>query len=120
LKSKEALGGFVNIAEHQGDVLTHLILTDDALQAITHSSMRSALGPEDTNWCVSTDPGKRGNGDGKAIVMSANDITAIAVEPSDFSLPEFSPDELFGHACLKDMENGQRMRAKVSRKIVDT
>jgi hypothetical protein len=119
--SKEALGRFVGIAEHQGDVLTYLILTDDTLQVITRSSVRSALGAEDTNWRASTDAGEDGNGgDGKAIVMSTNDIAAIAMEPSDLSLPEFSPDELLGQTYLKDMENGQRMRAKVSRKIMDT
>jgi hypothetical protein len=34
LKSKKALGPFAGIAKHQGNVLTCLILTDDALQAV--------------------------------------------------------------------------------------
>jgi hypothetical protein len=81
--------------------------------------VRSAQGPEDANWRASTDAGESGNGDGKPIVMSANDISAIAMEPSDLLLPIFSPDKRLGQTHVKDMENGQRMRAKVSRKIVD-
>jgi hypothetical protein len=53
-------------------MLTHLILTDNALQVITRPSARSALGPEGANWRASTDAGESGNGDGKAIVMSTN------------------------------------------------
>jgi hypothetical protein len=52
--------------------------------------------------------------------MSANDNAAIAVEPSDLLLPKFSLDELLGQTHLKDIENGQRMKTKVSGKIVDT
>jgi hypothetical protein len=69
---------------------------------------------------ASPDAGESGNGNGKPIVMFTKDIAAIAMEPSDLSLPEFSPDELLGQTYLKDMENGQRMRARVSQKIMDT
>jgi hypothetical protein len=113
------LGRFVGIAEHQGDVLTYLILTDDTLQVIARSSVRSALTTEDQNLRASTDAGEPSNGDGKPIVMSTKDIAAIAIEPSDLSLPEFSPDELLGQTYLREMEDGQRMRARVSRKIQD-
>jgi hypothetical protein len=92
LKSNEVLGQFVGIAEHQGDMLTCLILTDDTLQVITQSSMRSALGTDDANLRASTDAWESGNGNGRHIVMSANDITAITVEPSDLSPPNFSLD----------------------------
>jgi hypothetical protein len=51
--------------------------------------------------------------------MSTKDIAAIATEPSDLLLPEFSPDELLGQTCLREMEDGQRMRARVSRKSQD-
>jgi hypothetical protein len=39
LKSKEALGRFVGIAKHQGNVLTCLILTDDAPRVIMQSGV---------------------------------------------------------------------------------
>jgi hypothetical protein len=32
--------------------------------------------------------------------MSTKDIAAIAIEPSDLLLPEFSPDELLGQTYL--------------------
>jgi hypothetical protein len=101
-------------------VLTCLILTDDAPRVIMQSGVRSALGPDNASSRASTDAGESGNSDGKLIVMSANDISAIAVEPSDLSLPEFSPDELLGQTHLRDMEDGQQMRARVSRKTMDT
>jgi hypothetical protein len=99
-KSKEALGQFVGIAEHQGDVLTHLILNDDTLQVVAQSSIRSALGPANKNMRASTDAGESGNGNGKPIVMSTNNIAAIAIEPSDLSLPAFLPYELLGQTYL--------------------
>jgi hypothetical protein len=84
-----------------------LILTDDTLQVIARSSVRSAHGPDNQNLRVSPDAGESGNINEKPIVMSTKDIAAIAMEPSDLSLPEFSPDELLGQTYLKDMENGQ-------------
>ena len=72
MKGKEALGRFAGIAKHQGNMLTHLILTDDALQVITRPSAWSALGSEGADWRASADAGESGNGDGKAIVMSTN------------------------------------------------
>jgi hypothetical protein len=118
-KSTEALGRFVGIAEHQGDVLTYLILADDTLQVIARSSVCSALTADDQNLRASTNAGEPSNGDGKPIVMSAKDIAAIAAEPSDLLLPEFSEDELLGQTHLREMEDGQWMRARVSRKTQD-
>jgi hypothetical protein len=87
LKSKEVLGRFVGIAEHQGDILTYLILTYDTLQVITRSSIWSTLGPDNKNMRASPDAGETGNGNGrKSIVMSMKNIAAIAMEPSDLFL----------------------------------
>jgi len=65
-KSKEALGRFVGIAKHQGDILTYLILTDDTLQVIARLSVRSAQVEKRT--C---------DENGKPIMMSIKDIAAI-------------------------------------------
>ena len=52
--------------------------------------------------------------------MSTNDIVAITIETSDLSIPAvFSLDELLGQTYLEEMEDGQQMRARVSRKILD-
>jgi hypothetical protein len=71
--------------------------------------VQPALGSEDANWRASTHAAESGTGDGKAIVMSTNDVAAIAVEPSDLLPPKFSPDELLGQTHLKDkkMDSGQ-------------
>ena len=70
-------------------------------------TLRSAPDPENLNLRAST------------VVMSKQDIAATGVEPSDLLLPEFSPDELLGQTCLGEMEDGHRMRARVSRKMMD-
>ena len=85
-KSAEALGRFVGIAEHQGNVLTCLMVTDDALQVIACSSARSAPDPENPNLRASTHAGESANGRTKPTAMSAQDIAAIGAEPSDLSL----------------------------------
>ena len=56
---------------------------------------------------------------GKPIVMSTNDIVAITIETSDLSIPVFSLDELLGQTYLQEMDDGQQMQARVSRKILD-
>ena len=45
---------------------------------------------------------------------------ALEVDPTDLKLPLFSPDDLLGLTFLRQMEDGQTMRAKVVRKIRDT
>ena len=99
------MGRFVGITEHQGDILTYLILTDDTLQVNARSTIRSALGPENKNLCASTDAGVRENGSDKPIVMYTNDLAVIPIEPSALSLPDFSPDELLGQTYLREMED---------------
>ena len=76
----EALGRFVGPAEHHGDVLTCLTLTDDALQMIARSSARSALDPENPNLHASADAGESANGRIEPIAMSAQDIAAIGID----------------------------------------
>jgi hypothetical protein len=66
---------------------------DDTLQVIVRSTVRFTLGPDNKNLRISTDAGKSGNGSGKSVVMSMKDIAAIAFDPSDLSLPDFTPDD---------------------------
>ena len=47
--SPEKTGRWVGVADHQGDALTYLILTDDTNQVLARSSVRSALHPTNPN-----------------------------------------------------------------------
>ena len=47
--SPEKTGRWVGVADHQGDALTYLILTDDTNQVLARSSVRSALDPTNPN-----------------------------------------------------------------------
>jgi hypothetical protein len=49
-ESIEKTGRCVGIAEHQGDVLTYRVLTDDTLQVIARSNVCSALSPTHPNY----------------------------------------------------------------------
>ena len=120
-KSTEAPERFNGVSEHQGNVLTHLILTDNALQVTTSCfGLWSAPDPDNQNLRASADARESGDGSGKAVAMSAKDAAAIAAEPSDLLLTEFSCDELLGQTCSQEMlEDGHQTRARVSRKVLD-
>jgi hypothetical protein len=91
---------FVGITKHQGNILTYDILTNSTLQVITRSTIQSALGPDNKNLHASTDVGESGNGSGMPVVMSTKEIAVIGIDPSDLSLPDFSPDVLLGQTYL--------------------
>jgi hypothetical protein len=131
-ESVEKTGRWVGIAEHQGDVLTYLVLTDDTLQVIARSNVRSALSPTHPNYrAYAPSPSDGGEdlipmnvdpGDSprhvKDIIYNSSDIAGINVDPSELKLPYFTPDELLNRTFLHEVD-GQRMRARVVRKIMD-
>jgi hypothetical protein len=130
--SVEKTGRWVGIAEHQGDVLTYLVLTDDTLQVIALSNVRSTLSPMHPNYRVfarslsdggedfipmNVDPGDSPC-DVKDIIYNSSDIAGVNVDPSELKLPYFTPDELLNRTFLRKVD-GQQMRARVVRKIMD-
>ncbi len=136
--SPEKSGRWVGIAEHQGDALTYLILTDDTNKVIARSAVRSALDPGNPNFRARPNPGFKGpnsdgthssptfsptSGDGESshtpILFSASDLSGLDIDSPELKLPHFSPDELLGLTFIRDMDDGSKYRAKVARKIVD-
>ncbi|KAI2503064.1 hypothetical protein MHU86_11412 [Fragilaria crotonensis] len=110
-ESVEKTGRWVGIAEHQGDVLTYLVLTDDTLRVIARSNVRSALSPTHPNFRDSPRHVKD-------IIYNSSDLAGVNVDPSELKLPYFTPDELLNRTFLHEVD-GQRMRARVIRKIMD-
>ena len=117
---------------HQGDVLTYLVLTDDTLQVIARSNVRSALSPTHPNYRayaplpsdggedlipMNVDPGDSPH-HVKDIIYNSSDIAGVNIDPSELKLPYFTPDELLNRTFLHEVD-GQRMRARVVRKIMD-
>lgn len=142
--SKEKSGRWVGVAENVGDALTWWILTDDTKQVIPRSVVRSALdtkqlnlramSPEDDPLNIleanpnSLDGEIAGTSTAednsiakenfKKTIMSTADIVLPAcLNPAELKLPHLSIEELMGRTFLLDMEDGQRLRAEVVRKI---
>jgi hypothetical protein len=117
-ESREQRGAWVGVAKTQGDVLTYLVLADDATQVIARSNVRSALDPAHSNLRAS-DP----LGDGEAVIKPtlfyASDLIGLDIDPPNLKLPHFSPDELLGLTFIRDMPDGSKHCASVARKIRD-
>jgi hypothetical protein len=131
-ESVEKNGCWVGIAEHQGDVLTYLVLTDNTLQVIACSNVCSALSSMHPNYRAYTPMPSNGGkdliplnvdpGDSprhvKDIIYNSSDIAGVNVDPSELKLPYFTPDELLIRTFLHEVD-GQRMRARVVWKVMD-
>ena len=129
--SPEKTGRWVGVADHQGDALTYLILTDDTNQVLARSSVRSALDPTNPNLRaeapLSTTDLISDGGElepsttlgGKPILHSSNDIAGSPANQSELKLPKFSPEELIGQSFIREMDDGQNYGARVVRKIID-
>jgi hypothetical protein len=60
-----------------------------------------------------------GDAHGHKPFMASSDIAGLDINPSDFKLPRFSPEELIGKLFAQDLDDGNSYRAKVVRKIID-
>ena len=94
-KSKEKLGRWVGMAEKQGDVLTHLVMTEDTQKVIARSAVRPASEPLFPNKRAEAAAKAAATPDGgeetsKPRIYSISD--QLEVDPSDMTLPLFSPD----------------------------
>ena len=123
-------------AEHYGDSLTHMVLDADTLtitncSAIWPRTLKSpnqrlvAAGGEEDHQphskilklpTSSTDDGSPTKPDIPTVfIRSRHDDRPTSTKP----LPEFNPDDLFGRFPTTPGDNGERLRAKVIRKMVD-
>jgi len=116
----ERHGRWVGFEPKKGDILTYSILPLDTGHVVTRSNVRPAKDPLFPNLRVR--PGNsRPDGGGLAqqqpVLMSLSDV--MGLEPSELEIPKFSPTELLGLTFLQDTEDGGRIRAKVTRQILD-
>jgi hypothetical protein len=137
-QSPEKSGRWVGVAEKQGDILTYLILTDDTKQVLARSAVRPALPHELNLRTPDFAPTLPPNADvlpdllaGEEAEMPLNDNPKIyvkdiidllreqGVDAKKVTLPTFSPDELVGRTFLRDLPDGQRVRAEVVKKVLD-
>ena len=117
--NKEKLGRWVGVATKQVDVLTYLVLTNDTKRIVVRSGVRPAKDPQFPNLRARPVPFPC-DGDEVSknpVIYSLNDD--IGIDPSQLEIPKFSPNELLGLTFLRDTEDGERLRAKVTRKIMD-
>ena len=136
-ESEERAGFWVGFAEHCGDSLTHMILDADSLKIIYRSAVRPTplknpnqriadTGGEDDHQPHSEPlkyPTSSSDGDKPTqpyvptvFIKSRHDDGPTSSKP----LPEFNPDDLVGRTFLPPPgDNGERLRAKVTRKVVE-
>ena len=115
--SEEWAARWVGFGEHVGDALTHKLLDDDTKQIL----FRSAVRPSE-----SAHPNKRLVPDGgessqtpKPIVFvrSRQDDSQSATKP----MAEYNPGDLIGRTfLLPKNEQGERLRATIKRKVIET
>ena len=119
-KQGEALGRWVGVAHNKGDKLTYLVLTNDTKQVIARSNVRAAkdsLFPNQRARPVIDSSPDGGEVSQRPVLTSVPD--AMGVDPSDIELPKFAPEELLGLTFLHETDSGERIRAKITRKIMD-
>ena len=120
--TKEFTGRVVGIAEHQGDAMTWLVLDDVTLQVMPKSEIRSALDLSSPNFRAEIAAYEsRLPSDGGEIsttIQSVSDLMGHA-DPSSLNLPKFSPEELTGLTFIRQMDDGQKYRATIVKKIND-
>ena len=117
-RSKEKLGRIVGIAEHVGDALTFLVLTNDTNKVIARSVLRPADDKRNPNVRSSTDEGERSDTDGTS--KQEPTITSVSdhIDPSVLKLPNLNPDELIGKTFLRKQDiDGSIHRAEVMKRI---
>ena len=136
-QSPEKSGCWVGV-EKQGDILTYLMLTDDNKKVLARSSVRPAL-PHELNLCTpdfspthpshvdvfpdllageDSDPATTDNP--KIFVKDIIDLLREqGVDAKKIKLPTFSPDDLIGRTFLRELPDGQRVRADVFKKVLD-
>ena len=129
-ESEERAAFWVGFGEHCGDAMTHKLL-----DKITHKVIyRSAVRPitkSNPNHRLDIDGGESGASMGSSegskptktpkvptvfIISRQDDAGSSIIKP----MPEFDPDNLIGRTfLLPPQENGERLRAKVTKKVVE-
>jgi hypothetical protein len=122
-KSKEFLGLWVGVAENTGDALTYLVLNLKTGKVVPRSNVRPAKDPMFPNRSLRPDHTVISLSDGGEVKPPSGPIYDVVdaggVDPSEYKLPLFSPEELLGLTFLRDGDHGQKFRAKVVKQVMD-
>ena len=137
-QSPEKSGRWVGVAEKQGDILTYLILTDDTKKVLARSAVRPALPHELNLRTPDFTPTHPSHADVLPDLLAGEDsepattdnpkifvkdiidlLREQGVDAKKIKLPTFSPDDLVGRTFLRELPDGQRVRAEVVKKVLD-
>ena len=129
-ETEERAAFWVGFGEHCGDAMTHKLL-DKITQKIIYRSAVRPITKSNPNHRLDIDGGESGASIGCSegskptktpkvptvfIRSRQDDAGPSIIKP----MPEFVPDTLIGRTCLlPPQENGERLRAKVTRKVVE-
>ena len=135
--SKERTGFWVGFAEHCGDSLTYMVLDAETFKIIYRSALRPRS-PKDPNKRLVDAGGKEDHQRHSKPTKHPNPVpddekSAQPATPTVYikslhddgptsskPLPEVNPDNLVGSTfLLPPGDNGERLRAKVTRKVVE-
>ena len=139
-ESEERAGYWVGFGEHCGDAMTHKILDQDTQKNIYRSAVRPKksstpnhrLAPHGGEVSTSSDPSEDkissgsplGAPEGSSPEQKAPTVFIRSRDEDNPSgskpMPTFDPSDLIGRTfLLPPEENGERHRAKVTRKVVE-
>ena len=128
-ESEERAAFWVGFGEHCGDAMTHKLL-DKITQKIIYRSAVRPLTKSNPNHRLTEDGGEARTSKGEANTSKepSSKIPTVLIrsrqDDDDSShirhMPEFDPDDLIGRTfLLPPQENGERLRAKETKKIVE-
>jgi len=111
----ERLGRWVGPAEKQGDILTYKIIATDTGKLVIRSNVRKSNDPLFPNRreILRNAENFQKLGEKKASLKNIFDFNG----PTE--LPKFSPEELIGVTFLRETQDGEKVRAKIVRKVID-
>jgi hypothetical protein len=133
---RSGTGRFVGVAENQGPLMTFLVLTDDTMMAIPRSNVRLRSGLDFRQMPSFSEPGgenvdvaddaievasnvHRDDRPVPAHFFEANEANAILMDQvSKKKFPMFSPEELIGRTFIREMEDGQKLRAEIKKELL--
>ena len=139
-ESEERAGYWVGFGEHCGDAMTHKILDQDTQKIIYRCAVRPKksstpnhrLAPHGGEVSTSSDPSEDkissgsplGDPEGSSPEQKAPTVLIRSRDEENPSgskpMPTFDPSDLIGRTfLLPPEENGERHRAKVTRKVVE-
>ena len=109
--------GWVSFGKHVGDALTHKLVDDDTKKILYRSAVRPSDSSHPNKHLVSDEGESSQTPKPIVFVRSRQDNSQSATKPR----AEYNPDDLIGRSfLLPKYEQGERLRATIKRKIIET